>query len=114
MPIESAFAEDIEALVYLSVPQLPSSRAWGDYPVVTPWEYRARYPRDPAQAKIIPVPPRPFPERLRDDDLLPPTRKRSDLAVTIWAIVSIVGIPWLLWRRWQAARNNSAPDVEPA
>jgi hypothetical protein len=113
-PIESAFAEDIEALVYLSVPQLPSSRAWGDYPVATAWEYRARYPRDPAQAKIIPVPPRRFPERLRDDDLLPPPRKRSDLAVAILATVSIVGIPWLLWRWWQAARNNSAPDVEAA
>ena len=113
-PLESAFAEDVEALVYLSVPQFPSSRAWGDYPVVSAWEYRERYPRDPAKAKIIPVPARPFPQHLRDDDLLPPPRQRSDIAVAIWAIVSIVGIPWLLWRWWRAARNGSAPDVEPA
>lgn len=111
--IESAFAEDVEALLYLSVPQLPSSRAWGTYPVVTAWEYRKRYPRDPTQAQIVPVPPRPFPDALRDDDLLPPPRRRSDVAVTIWAIVSIVGIPWLLWRAWRRAKGAAASGSRP-
>ncbi|HZI82855.1 MAG TPA: hypothetical protein VFF44_03025 [Casimicrobiaceae bacterium] len=103
-PMEAALAEDLEAIVYLSLPQFPSSRAWGDFPVVTAWEYRKRYPRDPAKAKIIPVPPRPFPEALRADDLLPPPRPRSDAAVILWAIISIVGIPWILWRWWQRAK----------
>ena len=100
-PFEALLAQDIEALVFLRVPQLPSSRAWGDYPVVTTWEYTSRIPSDPAEQQIIPVPPRPFPERLRDADLLPPPRRRGDLAVAVWAAISIVGIPWLLWRWWR-------------
>ena len=60
-PFETMLAEDIEALVWLRVPQLPSSRAWGDYAVVTKREYEARLPADRSQAKIIPVPPRLFP-----------------------------------------------------
>jgi hypothetical protein len=107
-PIEAAFADDVDALVFLSIPQLPSSRAWGDAPVASAWEYRQRYPRDPAKAKIIPVPPRPFPETLRDDDLLPPPRRRSDIAITIWAVVSVVGIPWLLWRWWRRMKTGDA------
>ena len=99
--LEKLLAEDLEAICFLRVPQLPSSRAWGDYPVVSPWEYLARLPSDPAQRQIIPVPERPFPERLRDADLLPPPRPRSELAIAVWATLSVVGIPWLLWRWWR-------------
>jgi hypothetical protein len=103
---EDALAEDLEALVFLRVPQLPSSRAWGDYPIVTASEYHDRYPRDRAKAKIIPVPPRPFPVALRDSDLLPPPRSRSDLALAVWAMLSVVGTPWLLWRWWRNKRET--------
>jgi hypothetical protein len=96
----SMLARDLDALVYLRLPQLPSSRAWGDAPVVTLREYRARLPRDPRQLKIVPVPPRPFPAGLRDPDLLPPPTPWSEIVAAIWAVVSIVGIPWAL-RRWR-------------
>jgi hypothetical protein len=102
--LEDALAEDLEALLYLRVPQLPSSRAWGDFPVATGWEYRDRYPRDRSKAKIIPVPPRPFPDALRDDDLLSPPYRRAEIALAAWAALSIVGIPWLLWRWWRRRR----------
>jgi len=104
--LETALAEDLEAICFLRVPQLPSSRVWGDYPVVTPWEYLARLPSDPELRQIIPVPPRPFPERLRDADLLPRPRPRSDLAIAVWAILSVVGIPWLLWRWWRRKEQS--------
>jgi hypothetical protein len=104
--LEAALADDLEAICFLRVPQLPSSRVWGDYPVVSPWEYLARLPSDPERRQIIPVPDRPFPERLRDADLLPPPRPLSDFAIAAWATVSIVGIPWLLWRWW---RRGSRP-----
>ncbi len=104
---ETQLAEDLEALLFVRVPQLPSSRVWGDFPVESAWEYRDRYPRDPADAQIIPVPARPFPERLRDPDLLPPPRHRADVALAIWAVLSVVGIPWLLWRTWQRWRRNT-------
>ncbi len=101
-PFERTLAQDLEALVFLRVPQIPSSRAWGDYPIVTAWEYTARIPSDPKAQQIIPVPPRPFPRRLRDPDLLPSAPRRGEWALTVWAVLSVVGIPWLLWRWWRA------------
>ncbi len=110
-PFETMLAEDLDALVFVRVPQLPSSRAWGSAPVVSTAEYRARYPRDPAKAQIVPVPKRPFPERLRDPDLLPPQRRRADIAIVCWAVLSVVGIPWLLWRTWWEWRRNAEPPA---
>jgi hypothetical protein len=109
--VEAALREDLEAVVYIRVPQLPSSRAWGDFPIVTAWEYRERYPRDPAKAQIVPVPARPFPVSLRDQDLLPPQWPRSEFAIAVWAIVSLVGIPWLLWRWWRSRGARSGADA---
>lgn len=93
-------ARDLAALAWLRIPQFPSSRAWGDAPALSIAEYRARAPRDPAQAQIIPLPPRPFPPALRDDDLLPP-RQPSDRAVTAWAALTLAAVPWLAWRAWR-------------
>ena len=104
-PFETMLAEDIEALVWVRVPQLPSSRAWGDSAVVTKREYEARLPTDRSQAKIIPVPPRLFPPELRDPDLLPAPPSRSALAVVLWTVVSLAGIPWLLWR-WRQSQKT--------
>jgi hypothetical protein len=105
--LAAMLATDLDALVYLQIPQLPSSRAWGDAPVVTLREYRARLPRDPRQYKIIPVPPRPFPESLRDPDLLPPPVPPSEIFAALWAVVSIVGIPWIIGRWWRRRRAFS-------
>ncbi len=103
---ESMLADDIEALVWLGIPQLPSSRVWGDFAVVAGSEYMARLPKDRSQAKIIPVPPRPFPPELRDPDLLPDRPSRSALAVVLWAAVSLAGIPWLFWRWWRSQKTG--------
>ena len=94
-------AQDLDALVFLRIPQFPSSRAWGNAPAVSTWEYRTRVPSDPSLAQIVPVPPRPFPERLRDPDLLPPLRHGSDIAAWVWLLVPIAlvlaALAW--WRR---------------
>jgi hypothetical protein len=106
-PLAQMLAQDLEALTFLRIPQIPSSRAWGGAPAVTTWEYRTMVPSDPSQAQIVPVPPRPFPDRLRDPDLLPAKRRPSDIAAIVWGVVSLVGIPWLLWRlvrRFRARR----------
>jgi hypothetical protein len=58
-------------------------------------------PRDPALAQIVPVPPRPFPDALRDDDLLPPPPRPSDAAALVWGALSLIGLPWVLWSLWQ-------------
>jgi hypothetical protein len=98
-------AQDIDALAFLRMPQFPSSRAFGDAPVISTAEYRARVPKDPAQVQIVPVPERPFPAELRDADLLPRARRPSDWAALVWGTLSVVGIPWLLWRPWRALRG---------
>ncbi|MEO8740999.1 MAG: hypothetical protein ABI537_15020 [Casimicrobiaceae bacterium] len=105
--LESMLVQDIEAIAWLRVPQLPSSRAWGDYPVDTAWEYTRRVPRSPADRKIIPVPPRLLPTLLRDSDLLPAPRRQGEYAIVAWAVLSVVGIPWLLWRAWRRRRARA-------
>jgi hypothetical protein len=114
-------AQDTEALAFLRFPQFPSSRAFGNAPAVSTWEYRTLVPSDPAMAQIVPVPPRPFPDDLRDADLLPAPWTPADYATLVWGLVSVVGVPWLvwqLWRRWRrrAAQRNSSqalPGVQP-
>ncbi|MBS0352659.1 MAG: hypothetical protein JSR83_01970 [Proteobacteria bacterium] len=66
--LEAMLAEDIEALVYVRIPQFPSSRAFGQAPVASIDEYMQRAPADRKDWKIIPVPPRPFPAELKDGD----------------------------------------------
>jgi hypothetical protein len=98
-------AVDVEAILFVRFPQLPSSRAFGDAPVVSPWEYRSRLPEVP---QVVPVPDRPFPAALRDADLLPAPRPASAYAAAIWGTLLIVGIPIHLYRRWKRWREESA------
>jgi hypothetical protein len=94
-------ADDVGALAFVRFPQFPSSRAFGDAPAVTTWEYKALIPNDPALVQIVPVPPRPFPEAMRDPDLIPPPWRPSDYAVLVWGLLTVVGIPIVLWRLWR-------------
>lgn len=89
---EHALARDIEALVFVHVPQLPSSRAPGSWPVVSPAEYKGKVPADPEDRKIIPVLSRPFPSNLRDDDLLPEARRPSDLPLYVWSAIALAAL----------------------
>jgi len=97
-PLARMLAQDVEAIAFLRFPQFPSSRALGDAPVVTSWEYKTRIPNDPALAQIVPVPPRPFPDELRDPDLLPHARRPSDYAVVAWGVLAAIGVALLLRR----------------
>ncbi len=99
--LASMLAHDLESLVLLRIPQFPSSRPFGAAPVVSTGEYRSVLPPNPADMKIVPVPPRPFPRELRDPDLLPPRRRSSDAPVAFWALLlaSIaLGCAWALAR----------------
>lgn len=68
--LEKILQEDLEALVFVRIPQIPSSRVFGSFPVFSIDEYLARVPEDKAQWKIVPVEPRPFPTELMDADTL--------------------------------------------
>jgi hypothetical protein len=67
---ERQLQEDVEALVLVRIPQIPSSRAFGSAPVFSIDEYIARAPQDESQWQIVPVPPRPFPAELREGPAL--------------------------------------------
>ncbi len=103
-PLAQMLATDTEAIVFVRFPQFPSSRVFGDAPAVTPWEFHARVPAEPGLMQIVPVPPRPFPAELRDPDLLPARRPRSDYAAMFWGILLLVGIPIFLYRQWERWR----------
>ena len=99
-PLAQMLAEDSETIAFIRIPQIPSSRAFGDAPAVTMSEYRARLPGNRAAMQTVPVPPRAFPSELRDPDLLPPPRRPSDIATITWAAIALCAVAWLALRLW--------------
>ena len=65
-PLEKNLSADIEALIYVRIPQIPSSRAFGLAPVFSFDEYLKQAPEDRSKWKIVATDPRPFPPELRD------------------------------------------------
>jgi hypothetical protein len=98
--LEQALADDIDEILLVRLPQFPSSRAWGDWPVATSGEYAARVPKDPALQQIVPVPSRPFPDDLRDPQAPREPMLRSEIAVLVWSAGLIALMLFLLWRLW--------------
>jgi hypothetical protein len=101
-------AQDLVAIVGVRVPQLPSSRKFGTWPVANPREYLGAVPRDPADAQVVPVPPRAFPESLRDPDILPPAMRRSTPPLIAWAAIGVLLAAWVagfLWRLVKPRRS---------
>lgn len=101
---ETMLAEDIDALLLVRIPQLPSSRAWGDYPIVNSREYQARIPKKKEDRKIVPVGPRPFPKDFIDPEAPAERPLRSDYAVTAYAL-ALAGLGWLGWRSFRRGRK---------
>ncbi len=103
--LESLLREDIEAIVFVRTPQLPSSRAFGSFPVASIDEYMKRVPEDKSQWKIVPVDPRPFLKELIEQDTL------IDEPMPPWtpALGSFVLIAGLLSIRSVHMRRQSAP-----
>jgi len=97
-------AEDLVAIVGVRVPQIPSSRRFGTWPVVNPREYLGAIPHDPADAQVVPVPPRPFPAALRDPDLLPTPTRRSTMPLIVWAVAGVLLAAWLAGWAWRKLR----------
>jgi hypothetical protein len=84
-PYEELLKQDVEEILLVRLPQLPSSRVWGNYPVASVAEYQARLPLDPARRQVVPVGPRPFPKALKDPVAPALKRSRSDYAVAGYA-----------------------------
>jgi hypothetical protein len=102
--LERMLADDVEALIYVSIPQFPSSRALGQAPVASIDEYMSRVPEDKAQWKIVPVPPRPFPAELKDPDA--PAEQSLPSSLALYAYGGFFSVTALgVWRRRSGKRT---------
>jgi uncharacterized membrane protein YjdF len=100
-PFEQWLREDVEAVLYVHIPQIPSSRAMGTYAVASLDEYQRRVPSDRSQWKTVAVPPRPFPAELRvaPAPVEAATIPGSVLALTAGGMFGLVWLGRLLIRR---------------
>ena len=93
--------------MFVRIPQIPSSRAFGTYPVASFDEYMARVPKDRKDWKIVPVDARPFPAQLRDRPLSSPLLSDTTIGVlAVGGLVMVLITPVVLWRRRVKARRR--------
>ena len=96
---EESLKNEVEAIIFVRIPQIPSSRATGTFPVASIDEYMQRVPADQAQWKIVPVGPRPFPPEFVNADTEPETQNNGALPVTAGLLVAgVLGVR-AVWRR---------------
>jgi hypothetical protein len=88
---ERALRADADAVVFVHIPQIPSSRAMGTFPVGSFAEYQKRVPADTAKWKIVPVDPRPFPNALRGGAPLPRHRSQATPVLAVTGLTLIGG-----------------------
>jgi len=95
---EQKLVENIEAIIYVHIPQVPSERAYGLAPVYSFDQYLAETPKDKSQWKIIPTQPRPFPDEMRDG-LATEKAFRSPIPLPVLlSFALLVGLFWLIFR----------------
>lgn len=112
---EQQIRSDVDAIVLVRIPQVPSSRAMGSAPVFSFDEFRARVPEDQADWKIVPVEARPFPAALRDAATVP-EEEPAPVPLPIAGIgAGGVLVAFALWRRRKQAKalvKQTAPAPE--
>ncbi len=60
-PLENMIREDLLAILFVRLPQIPSNRQFGRDPVGGVVDYFLRAPKDRSTWQTVPSPPRPFP-----------------------------------------------------
>jgi hypothetical protein len=97
---EELLMNEVEAVIFVRIPQVPSSRAAGTFPVASIDEYMRRVPADQAQWKIVPVGPRPFPQQFVDADTEPENQNNGALPVTAGLLLAgVLGVRAVRRRR---------------
>lgn len=105
-PEMQAMATQIEAIYFVRIPQIPSSRINGLAPVYSFEQYLKQAPADRSQWKIIPVTPNPLPENLKDGLALKPQTPALIPMPAILFLISVVGAGWILFKILRAIRAN--------
>jgi hypothetical protein len=91
-------AGQLEAIYFVRIPQLPSSRADGLAPVYSFEQYQQQAPADRSQWKIIPVTPNPLPDHLKDGLALKAQTPAVMPLPALLFLISGLAIIWLLLR----------------
>ena len=107
---EQQLKNDVEAILLVRIPQIPSSRAMGSAPVFSFDEFRARVPQNQADWKIVPVDARPFPAALQDDGF----QAEPDPSVVPLPIAGIGGGVILAALAWRRRKRGATPAARPA
>jgi hypothetical protein len=89
-------AEQLEAIYFVRIPQIPSSRADGLAPVYSFAQYQQQAPADRSQWKIIPVTPNPLPQHLKEGLALKPQTPTLVPVAAILFLISLVGGFWII------------------
>lgn len=99
-PFEEWIREDVQTVLFVQIPQFPSSRAWGSAPVASLKEYEHRVPADRKQWKTVSVQPRPFPDQFR-------TVPATTTTVSPWmSLAMLLSIPLSLVIVWYQYRDR--------
>jgi len=102
---EKTLQRDVEAVAFVRIPQIPSSRAFGTFPVASMDEYLKRAPEDKSKWEIVPVDPRPFPKEFADAEALSGAADKGLSGVAV--ILAVIGgalVVYILRRRRARAR----------
>lgn len=108
--LASSIREDIEAIYFVRLPQIPSSRAYGLAPVYSFDQFMQQAPADRTQWKVVPTTPNPLPENLKDGLALQ-TRPPSlfPWPVVVLLVVLVGGLKTLLAKLFRG-RNRVKSD----
>ena len=102
---ETRLRDSAVAVAWLRFPQIPSSRAWGRDPAVSPQDYLSRVPSDRSQWNTITLEPRALPGEPRD--WRPPAPLLSDTQVGVAGfglLAGLLALPPLAWWAWRRRR----------
>ena len=102
---EQAISEDLEAILFVRLPQFPSSRAMGQAPVASLDEFMARVPANRADWKAVPVPPRPFPAEMKDAEA--PAEETAPSTIALYGYGLFLAMGGMGGWRWRQRRKNS-------
>ena len=106
-PEMQSIANQIEAIYFVRIPQIPSSRVAGLAPVYSFEQYLQQAPADRSQWKIIPVTPNPLPKNLKDGLALKPQMPMLIPLPAILFLMSVLGVFYLLIRvSWNAIKKK--------
>jgi hypothetical protein len=97
-------SEDIEAIYFVRIPQIPSSRAFGMAPAYSFDQFMQETPADRSQWKVVPTTPNPLPEDLKDGLALR-LEKPSLVPWPVALVLAILfGAVYWIWRKFKPTK----------